>query len=296
MEDLNTAKKILKEGGIIIFPTDTAFGVGCRIDNRKAIERIFKIRQRPKTQAVPVLVSSIKMAQKYLQPLPSTVEKLMKKHWPGALTIVYLCKKDQVPSPVRAGGLTLGVRMPNHPQVLSIIKSLRVPILGPSANIHGQATPYKFEDLDQNFVKEVDYVLPGQSLVGMASTVIDCSRLPWKIIRQGALKIEGLVKKILIIDTSDRSQTVVGLAVGKRKIFLKGETGGLKSQNLLPLIDKILKKNQIKLEDLTAIKVSLGPGSFTGLRVGVTVANTLGWFLKIPVNGKRALFLPQYSY
>lgn len=183
------AVEILNAGGILIFPTDTAFGIGCRMDKKKAIERIFKIRKRPKNQAVPVLVSSIEMAKKYLLPLPKEVEDLMKKYWPGALTIVYPCQIKKVPFLVRGRGKTLGVRMPNHQVPLQLIKLVKVPILGPSANFHDQPTPYKFEDLDKNLLKLVDLVIPGQCQVGLVSTVIDCSQKPWKIIRKGAIKI-----------------------------------------------------------------------------------------------------------
>lgn len=91
----------------------------------------------------------------------------------------------------------------------------------------------------------------------------------------------------LYIDTSDSTITTVGLEKNRKKYLLKEKTGDLKSQNLLPLIDKILKKYKLKPEDLTEIKVNTGPGSFTGLRVGVAVANALGWSLGIPVNGKK---------
>lgn len=187
--NLQKAIQIFRSGGIVIFPTDTAFGVGCRMDDKKAVKRLFEIRKRPITQATPVLVSSIEMAKTYLQPIPKDVKNLMKKYWPGALTIILPCKTDLIPSLVRGGGSTLGVRMPNHLVPYTIIYIIGVPILGPSANFHGAKTPYKFEDLDPDFIKLVDYVIPGKCSVGLASTVIDCSVKLWKIIRQGAIDI-----------------------------------------------------------------------------------------------------------
>jgi L-threonylcarbamoyladenylate synthase len=192
---IKKAIQIIENGGIVIFPTDTAFGIGCRIDNEKAIERLFKIRQRPKSQATPVLVDSFEMAQEYLLPVPEDViEKLIKPYWPGALTIVLPCRIDKVPELVRGGGTTIGVRVPNHPVIQQIIKGVGVPILGPSANFHGGKTPYRFEDLDKNIVKLVDYVVFGECLVKQASTVIDCSKEQWKILREGAVKIELGIK------------------------------------------------------------------------------------------------------
>src|SRR4051812_32987951 len=100
----------LDKGGIVIFPTDTAFGIGCRMDNRDAIQRLFTIRKRPETQPMPVLVSSLQMARKYLLPIPDlVVDGLTKRYWPGALTIVLPCRTERVPELVRGGGATLGV-------------------------------------------------------------------------------------------------------------------------------------------------------------------------------------------
>jgi len=94
------------------------------------------------------------------------------------------------------------------------------------------------------------------------------------------------MERVLLIDTSDNQKTIVGLKVDGKKYFLKARSKVFMSQTVLPLVEKILKKNKLKLIDLTEIKVNPGPGSFTGLRVGTAVANSLGWLLKIPVNGK----------
>jgi len=201
-EQILSAIKILNEGGIVIFPTDTAFGIGCRIDNEETIKKLFQIRKRPETQATPVLIANEKMAQDYLEIIPEDVkEKLIDKYWPGALTIVLPCQINKVPSLVRGGENNLGVRMPNHETTLEIIKGVGVPILGPSANFHGEKTPYVFEDLNPELVKLVDLVVPGkcsvkqparlasENVAGRASTVVDCSVKPWKILRQGIINI-----------------------------------------------------------------------------------------------------------
>ncbi len=190
--NIGKAIEILKNGGIIIFPTDTAFGIGCRIDDEKAVERLFEIRRRPHEKATPVLISSVAMAKDYVLEIPQEVEeKLIKKYWPGAVTIVLPAKTKKVPGLVRGGGNTIGIRMPNNQTILSIIKGVGVPILGPSANFHGEKTPYAFSELNPDLVRLVDYVVKGETnSVGKASTVIDCSVTPWKIIREGAVKIE----------------------------------------------------------------------------------------------------------
>ena len=188
--EISKAINILKEGGIVIFPTDTAFGIGCRIDDEKAVKRLFDIRKRPETQATPVLADTFEMVQEYLLPVPKDViDKLIKPYWPGALTIILPCRVDKVPKLVRGGGITLGIRIPNHSTTRAIIKGFGVPILGPSANFHGGKTPYRFEDLDENLVKLVDYVVSGECSVKQVSTVINVAEKPWRIIRQGATKL-----------------------------------------------------------------------------------------------------------
>jgi len=187
---IDEAVKILNQGGIVIFPTDTVFGIGCRIDDENVTKRLFKIRKRPESQAIPVLVSDLEMAKKYVQEVSEDViNKLITPYWPGALTIVLKANKDRVSSLISGGGETIGVRMPNHPTILEIIKEVGVPILGPSANFHGENTPFEFKDLDSQLISLVDYVVKGECLVKQASTVLDSTQTPWKILRQGAIKI-----------------------------------------------------------------------------------------------------------
>ena len=189
MNIIEQAIHVVKSGGIVIYPTDTAFGIGCRIDAKDAVDRLFSLRRRPATQAMPVLVFSVEMANLYYDSPSDIVRRLMKTYWPGALTIVAKCHKDLIYSPIRGGGDSVGLRMPNHEVALKIIKAVGVPILGPSANFHGAPTPYRTEDLDPELVKLVDFVVPGICTVKQASTVVDCTVSPYVILRAGAVKL-----------------------------------------------------------------------------------------------------------
>lgn len=191
---IEQAVKVLEQGGVVIFPTDTAYGIGCRIDDENAVEKVFSIRNRPAIQAVPVLVSGKDMAKKYLLTVPPMVEeKLMDVYWPGALTIILPCRVERVPQLVRGGGLTLGVRMPNHDVTLPIISQLGIPIIGTSANIHGEPTPYQLADVDPRLFNLVDYIVPGTCALKRESTVLDCVSDPWRIVRQGAVSVDNEV-------------------------------------------------------------------------------------------------------
>ena len=179
----------LKRGKIGIFPTDTTFGVGCRIDDEGALKRLFKIRRRPQEKAVLALIDSIVMAEKYLEPFPDEIRNLMNMYWPGGLTIVLSCKEEKVPPLVRGGGKTIGMRLPDHELMQSIIQEVGVPIVAPSANFAGGRTPFTLAEIDFEFIKLVDFVLEGECTLKKPSTVVDCSQKPWRIIREGAVRI-----------------------------------------------------------------------------------------------------------
>lgn len=292
MEDIvKQAIKIIKEGGIIIYPTDTAFGIGCRIDGPKSVDRLLTLRKRPLSQAMPVLVATKEMALPYWSHPSHIVRRLMNQYWPGALTIVAPCKKRLIYSPIRGGGDTVGLRMPNHKTTLTIIKGVGVPILGPSANFHGQPTPYRLQDLDPELVKLVDLVVSGKCSVGQASTVVDCSVDPYKIIRQGAVKLpEGSRPLVtLFIDTSVSDTAKVVLEIEGKRFTKTFKSRLKKAQMALPLIEKLLKAHHLNFSAIDQIKVNTGPGSFMGLRVGLALANALGMLLGIPVNGTSSI-------
>ena len=191
-DNIKQAIKILKQGGIVIFPSDTTFVISCRMDNNKAVRKLFKIKKRSKNKAVLVLADSLKMAQKYAWPISKDVKnKLIKKFWHGPLTIVLKANLQKVSSLVRGGGTTLGIRVPNHKTALLLIKEVGVPLLGPSANFQGEKTPFKIEDLNPDLISQVDLLLSGNTgSYKKPSTIIDCSVVPWKILRRGAIKLD----------------------------------------------------------------------------------------------------------
>ena len=187
--NVTKAVEILSSGGVVLLPTDTVFGISCRIDNTKALKRLFEIKKRDLRQAVPILVSSTDMAKEYVLPFSQKVEKLMEDYWPGGLTIVLQCKKDKVLPLVRGEGDTVGLRIPDLLSTFQIVETLGVPIVGTSANFHSMPSVAKYKDLDKELVHMVDYVVEEDSLGSMSSTIIDCSKEPWEILREGAVKM-----------------------------------------------------------------------------------------------------------
>jgi L-threonylcarbamoyladenylate synthase len=181
--------KVFRDGGVLIFPTDTAFGIGCRMDDEKAVARVFDIKQRKRSEAVLVLVDGIKMTEKYVEIPKSVRTKLINKYWPGGLSVFFKTKSGKVPGIVTANSDILAVRWPKHEVMEKIIHEVGIPIIATSANRSGEKTPYKLEDLDEGVVEQVDAVLKGECADKKESTVIDTVVEPWKIIRQGAVEV-----------------------------------------------------------------------------------------------------------
>lgn len=187
-EEIKEAVTVLQDGGVVVFPTDTAYGIGARIDDSNAVERVFRVKKRDFTKAVPILVADPQMAKKYAV-VTRKIRHLMDVYWPGALTLVLPATSEDI-SPLIKKNNTIGLRMPAKKEILEIISAVGVPIIGTSANFAGEKTPYSYEELDPVLVKRADFVLQGNCVKGISSTVLDASRKPWRILRQGPVTIE----------------------------------------------------------------------------------------------------------
>lgn len=184
-EIINKTVKILKSGGVVIFPTDTVWGIGCSIENPDAIKKLYEIKRRELNKPTAVLVGSLKQANK-LGIFNTKTLTLAQKYWPGGLTIIVKAK-SMVPKNILGPNNTVGIRIPNHPLFLSIANNLDFGIVAGSANFVGQPTPTRKNQLDSNLIKLVDYVVDGESLGLFASTVVDTTLSPFKVVRQGLI-------------------------------------------------------------------------------------------------------------
>ena len=192
----------LKKGKLIIYPTDTVYGIGGVITNENTIKNIYKAKDRSFSSPLIALVSNANKIEEIAfinQKNKEKIEKLIKKFWPGGLTII-LESKNIVPPIMISNGKTVGVRMPNHETALKIIESAGGILPTTSANISGEVTPRSYEELDNEFKKRVDIVIDGGKCpIGTASTIIDMSNENIKILREGAIsqkQIEMIIGKI----------------------------------------------------------------------------------------------------
>lgn len=186
-DDTNEVVETLKHGGIVVFPTDTVWGLGVAASNHEAIERFYTIKRRESTKPTAVLVADLIQAER-LGDFGDEVRKLAAEHWPGALTLVVKARAG-VPSSIRGRGETVGLRVPDHEQVRSLCEGLEDGIVTGSANFAGGIAPREVEQLDSELLRQVDVALRGEAGGTMASTVVDATVTPMRIVRQGPVKI-----------------------------------------------------------------------------------------------------------
>jgi len=199
MEDeilLNKAIRVLKSGGVIIYPTETVYGLGADATNRNAVNKVFEIKKKDKFKPMLIAVSSIEMAKRYVW-WNKYADVLAKKYLPGPLSLILSVKGEAIDENVYQGGIKVGIRIPNNEFVLKLISSFNRPITSTSANVSGEKPPIKVEEIDEEVKRKVDLVIDkGETEVKKPSTVVDVSSYPPRLIREGAIKFEE-IKEVL---------------------------------------------------------------------------------------------------
>lgn len=181
---IKKAVSLLKQGRVIIFPTETVYGIGADAFNKKAVAKIFKLKKRLKAQPLQILIRNIKTVEKVSSKVSKKAMSLMKKNWPGPLTVI-VTKKKIVSDIVTANMKTVGLRMPDHPVILEIIKALGRPIAASSANISGKRPPKTAREAAKYFKSGISLAIDGgKCKIGKASKVVDASGKGLMVIRK----------------------------------------------------------------------------------------------------------------
>ena len=192
--DLERAVAVLKNGGVVAIPTDTLYGLAADVFNTAALDRVFAVKGRPDDLALPVLVSGWEQVKRVAENFPPQAQNLAERFWPGGLTLV-VQKIPGLPDRLTAGGPTVAVRMPGHPVPIQLIDGLGGPITGTSANISGGADLLTLAELTDQIGSRVDYIVKsGPEPGGTASTVIDITSGHPKLLRDGAIPFERLLR------------------------------------------------------------------------------------------------------
>ena len=191
-DDIQKAALLIKEGGLVAFPTETVYGLGASAYDDKAVAAIFEVKGRPQFNPLIVHVADLEVAREVVC-FNSVAEVLAKKFWPGPLTFVLPKKDKRVSYLVSAGLDTLAVRMPSHPIARQFLAACEVPVAAPSANISGRVSPTKYEHVAEALADKVGMILDGgASEVGLESTVVDLTTNAPVLLRAGGVTVEEL--------------------------------------------------------------------------------------------------------
>jgi L-threonylcarbamoyladenylate synthase len=193
--DLARAARLIREGKLVAFPTETVYGLGANALNPAAVRRIFQVKGRPRTSPLIVHVKSIEMARQLVRHWPAEAQQLAEKFWPGPLTLV-VHKHPGVPDEVTAGLDTVAIRIPGHPIALALIREAGVPLAAPSANKFTRLSPTTAEHVRASFTEEeVPMVLDGgPSEVGIESTVVSLTGRVPVLLRPGMIAFDNIVR------------------------------------------------------------------------------------------------------
>ena len=204
-ENTEEAAGIIRRGGLVAVPTETVYGLAGNGLNESAVREIYEVKGRPAVKPLSLMVPDESAMEQYCEDVPRQAYALAEKFWPGPLTIVLKAKKT-IPSIVLAGGETVGLRCPDHPLTLSLLRQCGLPLAAPSANPSGEASPKTAEQVLSYFDGKIDAVIDGGPCgVGRESTLIDLSRAPYRILREGALPPET------IADALVQNLTIIGI-------------------------------------------------------------------------------------
>ena len=194
-EGIEKASKVTKNGGIIVYPTDTVYGIGCDPYNKKSVDKIYQIKQRPKTKPFPVLAYSIDVVSEIAE-FDKDSKKIAKKFWPGPLTLILKLRDRKLKESLNLNE-KIAVRVPNNQCLLGLLKNSKL-LIGTSANFSGESSFTESDDCYQR-IKEYDIFLDGGDIEGgVESTILEMVKGKPIIHRIGTLKKEEIIEFLWI--------------------------------------------------------------------------------------------------
>lgn len=196
LENIKKAGQILKDGGLVSFPTETVYGLGANGLDEEAVKKIYQAKGRPSDNPLILHISSKNQVEDLAKDISEDARICMDKFWPGPITLIFK-KKDLVPALISGGLDTVAVRMPSHEIANRIIKEANLPIAAPSANTSGRPSPTRAQHVEEDLFGKIDMIVDGGSSgIGLESTVLDLSGEKPIILRPGKITVEE-IRKIL---------------------------------------------------------------------------------------------------
>lgn len=205
-EQILKAIEVLKKGGLVVFPTETVYGLGADARNEQAIKKVFAVKGRPAHHPLIVHLASLEQLNNWAVNIPESAIELAKYFWPGPLTII-LQKHPQVSNLITGNQNTIAIRMPRHPLTLEMLQQFGSAIVGPSANSYGKISPTTVQHIARDLGNKVDYILDGGPCeIGIESTIVNfTSNIP-QILRQGSISAELITKVVGISLTPNNTK------------------------------------------------------------------------------------------
>jgi L-threonylcarbamoyladenylate synthase len=230
VSDVERAVAILRNGGLVAFPTETVYGLGADATNASAVRKIFAVKGRPSTNPLICHVADEAVAQRYARVWPLAASRLVERFWPGPLTIV-VAKTDEIVPEATANRETVGLRAPDHPLTLELLRELDRPLAGPSANRSTHVSPTTAAHVREELGDRVDLILDGGACtVGIESTVLDLSVERPAILRPGGVSREQIEAVIGPVEVSGMvtSVTMSAKAPGQHEVHYAPRTPAIR--------------------------------------------------------------------
>ena len=192
---IQLAADILQKGGVVLFPTDTVYGLAASAFNQQAIERLFQIKERDSSKSIAVLLGDTVQSKLLAESFPPAAQRLANRYWPGGITLI-VSKLASLP-PALSANEKIGIRIPDYPAIRELIR-ITGPLATTSANHSGDPPAKSILELPPEILESVDLVLDGGSVkIGISSTVVDCTETPVKILREGSIPASEIIAAAL---------------------------------------------------------------------------------------------------
>lgn len=184
-EVFSEALKVLQQGGIVAYPTESFYALGVIATDENAVKRLFEVKKRPAEKPLPIIIGDISLLESMVKNIPEQAERLMEKYWPGPLTLVFEAV-DSIPELLTGGTARIAIRIPGRSAALDLAEAVRLPLTATSANLSSLPPARDPDAVIKYFGESIDLIIDaGKTPGGLPSTIVDVTVHPLKILRQG---------------------------------------------------------------------------------------------------------------